>query len=167
MSFPDVQLNKFTIPTFFGSPVKDPFDLYDGAGHQTVEFYDYRRPIPMSLTMRVLQLANAEAISHHDGGVIGTERHLEYWVDEVQLLLIPTEETTWRMWFGAVLAMARFAWAARGMSYEWSFILLADGESVSRRRRLDSATICRFTSLQAAECSSRQRRLPRRWTSER
>ncbi len=131
-----MQLDKITTPTFFGSPVKDPYDLDDGIGRQTVEFHDYRRSIPIGLIRSVLQLANADALTHRENvdGLIGTERHLQYWADEVQLLLIPSEETTWRMWFGATLAMAGFAGAQFKMSYEWSFILLENGRSVPQSR---------------------------------
>lgn len=133
MSLPDPQLDKVATPTLFRSPASDPYDLNRPGTLQTVEFYDYRTPIPSGVIMSVLKLANSAALKHPGDDLIGTEEQLQYWANEVQLLLIPGEQLTWRMWHNAITAMVRFV-VHNKMSYGWSFIILRRGESVSHGR---------------------------------
>lgn len=132
VSSPDIQLEKITTPMCFRSPVKDPYDLHYPGTLETVEFYDHRTFIHNNIIVRVLSFANSAAMSHPGDDLIGTQEHLQYWVDEVQLLLIPSEPLTWRMWHNAIVTMVGFV-VDRRMTYEWSFIVLGTGESVPYR----------------------------------
>jgi len=132
VSLSDPQFDKVATPTLFRSPVNDPYDLYQPGTHQIVEFYDYRTSISSNSIMSVLKTATSSILDHPSDDLIGTEE-LQYWANEVQLLLIPSDRMTWRMWHDAITAMVRFV-VRKKMSYGWSFIVLERGESVSQKR---------------------------------
>lgn len=82
--------------------------------------------------MSVLKLATSSALDHPADDLIATVE-LQCWANEVQLLLLPSETMTWRMWHNAITAMVRFL-VRNKMNYGWSFIVLERGESTLQKR---------------------------------
>ena len=72
-----------------------------------------------------LDLATSSAIENYADTLIATDE-LQSWAGEVQLILYPAKEMTWRMWINALTAMKKFVILER-MNYEWSFIVLEIG----------------------------------------
>lgn len=114
------------IAKLYPSPLSDPFDMRNPGALQTTEFYDFREPISNDNIMDALRLATSNSLRYHGSSLIATGE-VQFWSGEVQLILYPGENLTWRMWSAALVSMKVFV-KNRGMAFGWSFIILEEGK---------------------------------------
>ena len=114
--------------TYVTSPVNDPYDFHPVGTGQIIEFYDYRAPLSRDEVVNAINLASFTAHKNPAENLIDTGQ-LHFTAGNVQLLLYPEEEMTWRMWSNAVFGIRRFV-KDKEMFFGWSFIILDRGDHI-------------------------------------
>ncbi|KAL6716783.1 hypothetical protein ACLMJK_004695 [Lecanora helva] len=97
----------------------NPFDVRPDGHNVVLEFYAYGRYVLQSQVFDAVMKAEHVAYARPREELVGTQP-LQYWVDDVQLMLTPGEQLTWGDWSTALWAM-RLAVVGKGMCFEWYF----------------------------------------------
>ena len=111
--------------------MSDPFDTQPVGSNIVIEFYAYGDFIPYDAVSRVLQKATTESLSYKADDPIETQP-LEYWASNAQLVFVPREGITWRIWFRALKGI-RDAFRDHAMNFEWHFAIAMTGKPDGRQ----------------------------------
>ena len=103
----------------FLSPVGDPYTVTIPGSGTILQFCDYHNLLPWQSVLRILNDASLSAFDYKADTLIGVQP-LKYEISGLQLMLIPTADTTWRMWSTALWGM-RTAARDKAMFFEWTF----------------------------------------------
>ncbi|MCJ1456832.1 hypothetical protein MMC28_007197 [Mycoblastus sanguinarius] len=105
-------------------PIPDPYNRRYPRLHQTLEYYDYREPLPKASVDSALHRAFKKCVTKNPKAIIDVSP-LEFWSGDVQVLFYPREQVDWRMWSFALWAIGKFV-GEEPFYYGFSFIVLQD-----------------------------------------
>ena len=95
--------------------------------NEIIKFYDYGGLLISGQAFSIIVRAEVAAGSLPAGDLVGSEP-LRYWVDDLQLVLIPRIGLTWGDWSTALWGM-RLAVVEKHMFFEWSFGISKVGDT--------------------------------------
>ena len=133
-----------SILTYGTSPVHDPYDFHPAGTGQIIEFYDYRGPLSPDGVVNAINLASLSAHKRPAENLIDTGQ-MHFTARDVQLLLYPEEDMTWRMWTNAIFGIRRFV-KDKEMFFGWSFIILDRGDHIVGKGLLEDISYSIETS---------------------